>query len=413
MKQGRMISTEILPRKPGEPLRFEHPRVFFPSYPWEWTPGQWKHAASLTLDLCEEAVRTGYILKDATPLNILFSGSRSVFVDVLSFERRDQENPLWIAYAQFVRTFLLPLAAYVYLGWPLSATQHRRDGYECADLAPWLRFTVRWSSPLRSLVTFPILLEKSLFDQELPSLATRRKPPDSSSAALQRTLRSARKILNELTLPYRSSRWSGYAQSAGHYSQEDQSEKQDFVRQVLSTLKPKRTLDVGANAGVYSRIAAEAGAEVVAWDSDVQASDANWRKAVEDGISILPVVADFARPTPAVGWQNAENLSLLERSRGQFGCVLMLGILHHLLVADQIPLSALLDQLALITSRWAILEWVPREDSQFKELCRGREDLYAHLTEDHFLAVLSSAFIVQRSHRLANGRRLVVVEKAG
>jgi hypothetical protein len=58
------------------------------------------------------------------------SGTSTKTSSPLSFEKRDPRNPLWISQAQFVRTFLLPLAAYHYLGWPLSAAQQRRDGYD-------------------------------------------------------------------------------------------------------------------------------------------------------------------------------------------------------------------------------------------------------------------------------------------
>ena len=79
MQQRRMIPTEILSSQPEQLALLEHERVFFPSYPWEWTPSQWIHAASLTLDLCEDALEGGFILKDATPLNILFSGPQRGF----------------------------------------------------------------------------------------------------------------------------------------------------------------------------------------------------------------------------------------------------------------------------------------------------------------------------------------------
>ena len=101
----------VLSAEEDQPLLLEHPRVFFPSYPWEWTPGQWVAAGELTLELCGQLLREGWILKDATPLNILFDGARPVFIDLLSIERRDPRSPLWLAYGQFARTFLLPLAA--------------------------------------------------------------------------------------------------------------------------------------------------------------------------------------------------------------------------------------------------------------------------------------------------------------
>src|SRR5580658_2174619 len=80
----------------------EHPRIQTISYPWEWTPAQWRAAAELTLSIAREAVGAGWILKDATPLNILFVGTRPMLVDVLSFERRDPQSSVWLAYGQYV-----------------------------------------------------------------------------------------------------------------------------------------------------------------------------------------------------------------------------------------------------------------------------------------------------------------------
>ena len=416
MQQRQLVPTEVIESQPGRPTLLEHERIIFPSYPWEWAPGQWIAAGLLTLNLCEEALQnTGgatHILKDATPLNILFSGAKPIFVDVLSFEERDPGDPLWIAQAQFVRTFLLPLAAYFYLGWPLSTSQQRRDGYEPADLAPWLSFTQKWRNPLRSLVALPLWVEKHLPQKAADSQSLKRKAsPDVASAILRSTIRAMRTHLRSLTPPVHASRWSSYTQTAAHYHSDDHSAKQDFVRNSLNGIRPAHVLDIGANTGVYSRIAAECGASVVAWDPDVSATELNFQAASRDNLHILPLVADFARPTPAVGWGNGECASLLSRAKGRFDCVLMLGVLHHLLVADQIPLPKIFDQLAEFTTRWAILEWIPQEDSQFDGLIRGREELYAHLTENYFVHLLDEKFVTRSRETLPNRRTLFLVEK--
>ena len=87
---------------------FEHERISFPSYPHEWPPEMLQAAGRLTLELAQAALAEGFGLKDATPSNILFRGSEPVFTDALSFERRNPADPLWLAEAQFNRTFLLP-----------------------------------------------------------------------------------------------------------------------------------------------------------------------------------------------------------------------------------------------------------------------------------------------------------------
>jgi SAM-dependent methyltransferase len=409
--QGRLIETRIL-HEDSNALTLEHPRVLFPSYPWEWTPSAWIAAADLTLDLCEELLDHGLILKDATPLNILFRGAQPVLVDVLSIEERDPRSPLWLAYAQFVRTFLLPLAAYVSLGWPLAASMQNRDGYEPADLAPHLSRWQRWREPFRSLVTMPLMLETSGSDSARNTRV--QQQPDAAMRMLRGNLsqlrRHLRRIEERMGTGRRASRWGSYASSADHYSAEDQERKRQFVREALNAVVPRRVLDLGANSGVYSRIAAECGATVVAWDTDVHATEQNFSQARQRNLDLLPILANPARPTPSVGWRNAESLSLLDRSRGRFDCVMMLGLIHHLLLSEQIPLGEILGLVRELTTSWAIVEWVPASDPRFVDLLRGREELYSHLDEAAFLRAAELHFTVVLREALPNGRVLVALQ---
>jgi SAM-dependent methyltransferase len=405
--QGRLIETRFISRDNGD-LTLEHPRVFFPSYPWEWTPSAWIAAADLTLDLCEGLLEQGLILKDATPLNILLRGARPVFVDVLSIEARDPGSPLWLAYGQFVRTFLLPLAAHRYLGWPLAASIQKRDGYEPADLAPYLSRWQRWREPFRSLVTLPLMLEKSGGRSAQDTRV--RQNPEAALAVLRRNLSALRRHLRRVDPQERKSRWSSYAQSADHYSEEDQKLKRRFVRDALTAARARQVLDLGANSGVYSRIAAECGAEVVAWDTDMQATEQNWREALQQQLNIAPLLANPARPTPAVGWRNAESLGLLDRARERFDCVMMLGLIHHLLLSEQIPLEEIAALLRELTASWAIVEWVPAGDPRFVDLLRGREALYAHLDEAAFARAAATHFNVVLREALPNGRVLFLLQ---
>ena len=407
-RNGSLVESSIVAVQEEQSLLLKHPRVSFPSYPWEWIPSQWIAAGELTLDLCEELLGEGWILKDATPLNVLFEGCRPIFVDVLSVEKRDIRNPLWLAYGQFARTFLLPLAANKYLGWPLSATLSRRDGYEPGDLYPSLSQHRRWTNPLRGVVTVPYLLEKRKSGGVVPGI---QQEPEIATAVLRRNLRKLRGTLHSLRPEERRSRWSSYPEAADHYREQDQQQKQNFVERVLSSLKPRSVLDIGANTGQYSRIAAEAGAKVVAWDRDIAASERNWNEAKKRGLDIQPLAVDAARPTPPVGWRNEESVSLLDRAYGRFDCVLMLGILHHLLIADQIPLDGILTLLAELTRRWAIVEWVPKSDVRFADLCRGRHELYVHLDETSFLASAAPHFMLLKTEKLGNGRTLFLFEK--
>ena len=88
------------------------------------------------------------------------SSDKPIFGDVLSPESRHLEDPLWLAYGQFERTFLLALAARKHLGWPLASSLIRRDGYSTRDLYPHFSGLRRYLPPLFSLVTVPYLLER-------------------------------------------------------------------------------------------------------------------------------------------------------------------------------------------------------------------------------------------------------------
>jgi hypothetical protein len=79
----------------------EHSKVDFPSFPYEWPPEMLHAAGVLTLELAQAALDDGMGLKDASPYNV-FQGPNPVFVDVLSFERRDPRDFTWLAYGQLI-----------------------------------------------------------------------------------------------------------------------------------------------------------------------------------------------------------------------------------------------------------------------------------------------------------------------
>src|SRR5690348_4443255 len=144
VESGRLVASErVSPPGGSEPLVLRHPRVSFQSWPWEWPPSLWLAAAELTLGICSDLLKQGWLIKDATPLNVLFQGTEPIFVDVLSIERADPRQSIWLPYGQFVRTFLLPMLAHSRLGWPLQTALTRRDGYEPEEIYSALSWPAR------------------------------------------------------------------------------------------------------------------------------------------------------------------------------------------------------------------------------------------------------------------------------
>jgi 2-polyprenyl-3-methyl-5-hydroxy-6-metoxy-1,4-benzoquinol methylase len=404
---GRLVASEVVTRDSDtETLVLRHPRISFQSYPWEWPPALWLAAAELTLNLCSDLIKQGWLLKDATPLNVLFRGMEPVFVDVLSIERATSDLPIWMAYGQFVRTFLLPMLAHSQLGWPLQVSLTRRDGYEPEEIFAALSWPARLRQPALSAVTLPSLLAGKAKDNS--SLAARRvKDPDLAKQIILKTLNSLLSRMRQVTPAYRSSTWTDYAETATHYNEDDHSRKRAFVAGALAASNPSRVLDVGCNTGVYSLLAADAGAEVVSIDTDLQTVDRLCAKLKGSGKNILPLCVDLAYPTPAVGWENSETASFLSRCSGHFDTVMMLAVIHHLLLQAQIPMDRIVALCSDLTTENLILEWVPPTDVKFRELLRGRDDIYAHITEAVFREAFARYFKIASEMTLANGRILL------
>jgi SAM-dependent methyltransferase len=398
IEEGRLVrSVRQLPLSNN---LWEHDVIPFSSFPYEWPPEMLHAAASLTLDLAEAALNDGFGLKDATPYNVLFQGSRPVFVDVLSFERREPLDSTWMAYAQFVRTFLLPLMAQRYFDLPLDRLlTGQRDGIEPETMYRWAGMWRRLTPPFLNLVALPKWLG-SRSDGEV----YRGKPaasPEQSRFVLSGLLRQCRRQLNSLSpVAAKESTWSGYLNRKSLYSEAQLAQKEAFVREALDLARPQSVLDVGANEGRFSVLAAQEGAAVVAIDSDPAVMGTLWRTASSENLDILPLVVDLTRPTPAVGWRNQECPSFLERAQGRFDLVMMLAVVHHMLVTERIPLEDLLELADDLSRGYVLIEFVAPPDPMFQRIVRGRDELYSHISPAWFETAALSRFELVRSERI-------------
>jgi len=394
-------------------LVVEHQRIAPRSFPYEWSPRMLHAAGSLMLDLAERPLEENFSLKDATPYNVLFNGPQPIFVDLLSFESRDPHDPTWLPFNQFVRTILLPLLMNKYLGLRLDQLLlAHREGIEPAEVAQACGLLRQFHPLFLSLVFFPHWLGKKRSNNN-GSIYQQRKlsNPEQVRFILQRQFRQLRRQLDKLQPSGRDSEWSGYMTADRHFSEDYLQAKQSFVAEALESTAARKVLDVGCNTGHFSRLAAERGASVVAIDQDPAVIDLVWKQAAANRLDILPLVVNLARPTPAVGWRNQECPSFLDRTRGEFDLVLMLAVLHHLLVSEQVPLPAILELAAELTSKFLLIEFVLPADPMFHSLVRGREELYCELTRESFEHFANEFFTITRAHCLTDTRWIYLLRK--
>jgi 2-polyprenyl-3-methyl-5-hydroxy-6-metoxy-1,4-benzoquinol methylase len=399
----------------GGQMILEHERVDFPSFPYEWTAGMLHAAALLTLDLAQALLADGLGLKDGTPYNILFRGPEPVFIDVLSFERRQPGDATWLPYAQFVRTFLLPLLANQAYGLGLDQIlTTRRDGLEPEEVYRWSKPWQRLRPPFFSLVSMPTWLggkhkqdDNSIYRKKLLSDA------EKARFILDHLLNGLRRTLHRLKPAEGiSSVWSGYMTANNNYTADHFQAKQRFVEEALAEFRPRSVLDVGANTGHFSALAARGGAKVVAVDYYPVVLGDVWRNARREKLEILPLAVNLTRPSPGTGWRNQECASFLDRARGKFDAVLMLAVIHHMLVTERVPLAEILDLAAELTANLLVIEFIAPEDSMFQRLTRGREELHKDLTPELFESLCGRHFeIVRRQHVEGTTRWLYLLRK--
>jgi SAM-dependent methyltransferase len=392
----------------GAAAILEHERIPFPSFPYEWPPEMLHAAGMLTLDLARDLLPDGLGLKDGTPYNVLFHGPQPVFIDALSVERRDPRDATWLAYAQFVRTFVLPLLANQAFGIPCGQLlMGRRDGLDPEEIYRWTPVWKRLLPPFLSLVSLPVWLAGR--HQQLDSSIYQKKLSDSPEKArfiFNSLLNGLRRAMRRLSPPPgKPSAWSNYMTGNHNYTREHFQAKERFVQGVLNEFSPRRVLDAGCNTGYFSRLAARSGAAVVALDYDPVVVGEVWRNALAGKLDILPLVVDLTRPTPGTGWYNAECSSFLDRAQGRFDAVFMLALIHHMLVTERIPLPEILRLAAGLTSDLLLIEFIGPEDSMFRRLTRGREELHRNLTSDLFERESARYFEMVRGQRLEGTHR--------
>jgi len=403
-----------LPQRP-DAMVLEHEYISFPSYPYEWPPEMLYAAGELTLDLMERLLAENLGLKDASPYNVQYSGAKPIFIDLLSIERRDLKDPTWLAYAQFMRTFICPLLADKYFGVGLDQTfRIYRDGLRPEHV---FRMTSTWQK------VHPVFLTSV----SLPALLSRMDPnryqkiyrprlsgsAEQASFILGRQLRGLRRKLKAAKpVGVRKSSWDDYEDREAQIERNLPAKKL-FVERAIKEHAPGSVLDVGCNRGYFSLLAARAGCSVVAIDQDPVVVGTLWRRAAEEKLDILPLVIDITRPTEGIGWRNLETRGFLDRALGYFQCVLMLAVIHHMLVTERIPLEEILRLAWELTTDLLIIEFVPPDDSMFRLLTRGNERLYEYLNRDLFESLSSKYFVIERMEQVADsGRWLYQMRRA-
>jgi hypothetical protein len=198
--------------------------------------------------------------------------------------------------------------------------------------------------------------------------------------------------------------WSDYADNTS-YNDRATADKLRLVDEFVREVPGPRAWDLGANTGRYSRVAADAGKRVLAFDIDPAAAERNYRQIHSEGRGdILPLILDVANPSPGIGWAGQERRSLLDRADPDV--ILALALVHHVAISRNVPLPMLLGLFADMAP-FAVVEFVPKEDPMVRRLLATREDVFPQYTLDGFRAAATERFEIVREQQIEDSPRVL------
>jgi SAM-dependent methyltransferase len=411
-----IVETELAP---GEELAFRHRKLTI-SYPFEWPADMLKDAALFHLDLMSELAPRGLALKDALPGNVLFDATRPVFVDFFSLVPAEslaeekwlvegsQGRPPWrmVMERMFFPYFVVPLLAMAAGDYQLARQMLSEKACNCSGSEPLRKDLLR---ARRGIVT----RLRALFRYTALRAALR-------GNAFTDVVRQLRSMLQTLDVtPRQSDYLDYYAAKREEFALDDPAAwkaKQKSIDAILVSSQPATVLDLGANTGWFSRLAARHGARVMATDIDEAAIDDLYLRARTDGLSILPLRLSFGELARAVSCPAAEGMFLPATERLQSDLVCCLGLLHHLVLGEGRSLREVLEILATLARRTLVIELITLDDPLIRENPGFFPKLTQHSAATYSLDALLEAgqpmfrtFTVMESH--PDTRTLVVFEK--
>ena len=382
-----------------------HPRLPFVSYPYEWTFSMLKDAALLQLKLTRETLADGIGLKDATPYNVQFIGSRAQFIDAGSFEKRKKTDP-WYGYRQFCELFLYPLMLQGYLGVGFQPfLRGAVNGISPDTMRKLLPASIR--RPRKGRLTHVVLhaaAQNRFADTEV-KVKNEAAKAGMNATVLDATLRKLEKLVGGLTLGDKKSTWSEYTER-GHYIENSLDEKQRFVRDAVASRPRRLVTDIGCNDGAFSRIASAHSDYVVAMDADPLVVDRLYNSLkAEKNDKILPLYVDMSDSGGGIGWRGQERPGVFDR--GTPDIVLYLAVIHHVAITFNIPVASQLDMLADLTPE-IVIEMPHADDPMVRKLLvNKREGIHDDFNLQEFERLLGQRFDVRSKLLLSSGTRTI------
>lgn len=382
-----------------------HERIPFITYPFEWSFSMLRQAALLHLDILIDAVQQGTILKDSSPYNVQFRGSRPVFIDTGSFVALEEGEP-WAGYRQFCEMMLFPLLLQVYRQIDIQPVLRvRLDGISAREFLRPLAWRDMFRSGVFTHGWLQAMLESQAGSSQTDTIGAL-KSSGFDRSLIQGNLSKLQRLIKRLSWNPNATQWTKYRTALPHVVK-DAEVKTEFVQTVCQSRRRSLVWDLGCNDGHFSRIAASQADTVLAMDQDHGCVERLYCDLLAEGSErIIPLCVDLLNPSAALGWRGRERKRL--EGRGQPDLILCLGLIHHLVIAGNIPLPEVVNWLASLTAE-VVIEFPSKKDPMVQRLLRNKRDQYADYSLPALEAALAeNGFQIQRKSALPSGERTLL-----
>lgn len=372
----------------------------FISYPYEWSFSQLKDAALLTLKIQYNALKSGMILKDASAYNIQFINGKPIFIDTLSFQIY-KEGQSWNGYRQFCQHFLAPLLLMTYKDLRLNQLLKANiDGIPLDLACKLLPISTKFNPNIFLNIFFQAKCQKDCESKDI-------NYKKSANISLDKMLLINSKLqdlVSSLNFPLKDSEWGEYY-TFTNYNDVAFEAKKNIINSFLEKIQPKMLWDLGANNGLFTRLASNKGIESVAFDIDPIACEKNYNMIKRNNENhLLPLLFDLTNPSPPIGWANEERGTIIDRCRPDV--VMALALIHHIAISNNVPLLKIAEYFASMAN-YLIIEFVPKSDSQVKKLLASREDIFIHYKEEDFEDSFKQYYIILEKHKIVGSERIL------
>jgi ribosomal protein L11 methylase PrmA len=261
--------------------------------------------------------------------------------------------------------------------------------------------------PLRKLLTFGLFIHFFYHANSQQKYAdkgeTLRDLKRLSPGQMLNLAFSLRDTIDGIRWQPKGTEWIDYYNDT-NYSDTSMNNKIEMVKGYFEKIpRPRMVWDLGGNTGFISRAVQEYADHIICFDVDVAAVEKNYLQVKENReTKILPLVMDFNNPSSSIGFASRERFSLKGRGRADLG--LVLALIHHLAISNNIPFSYLAEYFSSLCN-YLIIEFVPKEDSQVQRLLLSREDIFPEYNIENFEKEFSRYFNIIAAKKVSDSER--------